>query len=127
MPGHGIHPRPGCVGTADRVTAFSGPRSDHRWSRVAEWTAGHPPERFRHPVHGVLRHHPGEALHIARRRGATTVRFAGRADRGTRADGSEDVDGHAEHTGHAGHAAPWETVPGYWDDIVSRIGTGVSE
>ena len=22
---------------------------------------------------------------------------------------------------------PWETVPGYWDEIVSRIGTGVSE
>ncbi len=87
---------------------FCGPWSDYRWSQVAEWTADYPPDRFCHFVHGVPRGHLEEALRIARWQGASTIYFTDRTDRGGRAD-------------------PWETMPGYWDDIVSRVGTGVSE
>ncbi len=54
------------------------------------------------------RGHLEEALRIARWQGAATIWFTDRTDRGGRVD-------------------PWETMPGYWDEIVSRIGTGVSE
>ncbi|MFD8235371.1 spherulation-specific family 4 protein [Streptomyces sp. NPDC059696] len=106
--GHGIHPHPGYVELADQLVTFSGPWSDYRWSQVAEWTADHAPERFCHFVHGVPRPHLAEALGIARRRGAATVWITDRTDRGGRTD-------------------PWEAMPGYWDEFVSRIGTGVSE
>ncbi|KPH99370.1 Spherulation-specific family 4 [Actinobacteria bacterium OK074] len=106
--GHGTHPHPGYVEAADQLVTFSGPWSEYRWSQVAEWTAGHPPELFCHFVHGVPRGHLDEALRIARWQGAGTVYFTDRTDRDGRAD-------------------PWETVPGYWDDIVSRLGPGVSE
>ncbi|MGW2725293.1 spherulation-specific family 4 protein [Streptomyces sp. NPDC001492] len=106
--GHGTHPHPGYVECADQLVTFSGSWSDYRWSQVAEWTADHPPERFCHFVHGVPRPHLEEALRIARWQGASTIYFTDRTDRGGRAD-------------------PWETLPGYWDEIVSRIGTGVSE
>ncbi|MFE9439334.1 spherulation-specific family 4 protein [Streptomyces sp. NPDC006602] len=106
--GHGIHPYPGYAENADQLVTFSGPWSDYRWSQVAEWTADHPPERFCHFVHGVPRPHLEEAFRIARWQGASTIYFTDRTDRGGRAD-------------------PWETMPGYWDEIVSRIGTGVSE
>ncbi|MEU0384840.1 spherulation-specific family 4 protein [Streptomyces chartreusis] len=106
--GHGIHPHPGYVRLADQLVTFSGPWSDYRWSQVAEWTADHPPERFCHFVHGVPRPHLGEALRIARWQGAATIWFT-------------------DHTDHGGRTDPWETMPGYWDEIVSRIGTGVSE
>ena len=49
-----------------------------------------------------------EALRVARWQGAATIWFTDRTDRGGRGD-------------------PWEAMPGYWDEIVSRIGTGVSE
>ncbi|MFF1354544.1 spherulation-specific family 4 protein [Streptomyces sp. NPDC058297] len=106
--GHGTHPYPGYAETADQLVTFSGPWSDSRWSQVAEWTADYPPERFCHFVHGVPRGHLDEALRIARWQGAGTIYFTDRTDRGGAAD-------------------PWEAMPGYWDDIVSRVGTGVSE
>ncbi|MFJ6083688.1 spherulation-specific family 4 protein [Streptomyces sp. NPDC092369] len=106
--GHGTHPHPGYVECGDQLVTFTGSWSDYRWSQVAEWTADHPPERFCHFVHGVPGPHLEEALRIARWQGAATIYFTDRTDRGGRAD-------------------PWETLPGYWDDIVSRVGTGVSE
>ncbi|WP_405670734.1 spherulation-specific family 4 protein [Streptomyces sp. NBC_01530] len=106
--GHGTHPYPGYADSADQMVTFRGPWSDYRWSQVAEWTAGHPPERFCHFVHGVPRPHLEEALRIARWQGASTIYFTDHTDRGGRSD-------------------PWATMPGYWDEIVSRIGTGVSE
>ncbi|MFE6284672.1 spherulation-specific family 4 protein [Streptomyces sp. NPDC057877] len=105
--GHNGHPHPGYAEFADQLVTFRGPWSDYRWSQVAEWTADHPPERFCHFVHGVPRGHLDEALRIARWQGAATIYFTDRIRRrGT---------------------SPWETMPGYWDEIVSRIGTGVSE
>ncbi|MBX9365828.1 spherulation-specific family 4 protein, partial [Streptomyces sp. WAC04114] len=106
--GHGIHPHPGYVELADQLVTFSGPWSDYRWSQVAEWTADHAPERFCHFVHGVPHAHLAEALRIARWQGAATIWITDHSDRG----GSTD---------------PWEAMPGYWDEFVSRIGTGVSE
>ncbi|WP_328873707.1 spherulation-specific family 4 protein [Streptomyces sp. NBC_00287] len=106
--GHGTHPYPGYAEHADQLVTFSGPWSDYRWSQVAEWTADYPPDHFCHFVHGVPRGHLGEALRIARWQGAATIWFTDRTDGG----GSID---------------PWATMPGYWDEIVSRIGTGVSE
>ncbi|MFH7338314.1 spherulation-specific family 4 protein [Streptomyces sp. KHY 26] len=106
--GHGTHPHPGYAESADQLVTFSGPWSDYRWSQVAEWTADHPPERFCHFVHGVPRGHLEEALRIARWQGAATIYFTDR----TGSHGSDD---------------PWGAVPGYWDEIVSRLGTGVSE
>jgi hypothetical protein len=32
-----------------------------------------------------------------------------------------------DRTGRGGPTGPWETIPGHWDEIVSRVGTGVSE
>jgi hypothetical protein len=106
--GHGSHPCPGYAEHADQLVTFRGPWSDYRWSQAAEWTADHPPERFCHFVHGVPRGHLEEALRTARWQGAATIWFTDCTDRG-------------------GHTDPWETMPGYWDDIVSRLGTGVSE
>ncbi|MGW2334687.1 spherulation-specific family 4 protein [Streptomyces sp. NPDC001685] len=105
---HGTHPHPGYAECGDQLVTFSGPWSEYRWSQVAEWTADYPPGRFCHLVHGVPRGHLDEAMRIARWQGAATVWFTDRTDRGGRTD-------------------PWEAMPGYWDDIVSRIGTGVSE
>ncbi|MFJ2767799.1 spherulation-specific family 4 protein [Streptomyces sp. NPDC087300] len=106
--GHGTHPYPGYAETGDQLVTFSGPWSDYRWSQVAEWTADYPPERFCHFVHGMPRGHLEEALRIARWQGASTIYFTDRV-------------------GDGGTNAPWESMPGYWDEIVSRIGTGVSE
>jgi hypothetical protein len=106
--GHGTHPYPGYAETADQLVTFSGPWRDYRWSQVAEWTAEYPPEHFCHFVHGVPRGHLDEALRVARWQGASTIYFTDRTDRG-------------------GSAGPWESLPGYWDTLVSRIGTGVSE
>ncbi|NEB78971.1 phage tail protein [Streptomyces sp. SID14478] len=106
--GHGTHPYPGYAETADQLVTFTGPWSDYRWSQVAEWTAEYPPERFCHFVHGMPRGHLDEALRIARWQGAGTIYFTDRTDRG-------------------GVSDPWESMPGYWDEIVSRIGPGVSE
>ncbi|MGW1840627.1 spherulation-specific family 4 protein [Streptomyces sp. NPDC002067] len=104
--GHGAHPHPGYAESADQLITFAGPWCEYRWSQVAQWTADHPPEKFCHLVHGVPSTHLDEALRIARWQGAATVFFTDRRDR----------DGDA-----------WETLPGYWDDFVSRIGPGVLE
>ncbi|GAA0663281.1 spherulation-specific family 4 protein [Streptomyces thermocarboxydovorans] len=114
--GHGIHPHPGYADIADQLVTFSGPWSDYRWSQVAEWTADLPPERFCHFVHGVPRPHLEEALRIARWQGAATIYFTDHTDRTGRGGRSETWE-----------TNPWEVLPGYWDEIVSRIGTGVSE
>ncbi|MGW5326927.1 spherulation-specific family 4 protein [Streptomyces sp. NPDC004014] len=106
--GHGSHPHPGYAENADQLVTFSGAWPDYRFSQAAEWTADYPPDRFCHFVHGVPRGHLEEALRIARWQGAGTVYLTDRTAHGCRAD-------------------PWETMPGYWDEIVSRIGTGVSE
>ncbi|MFF8030133.1 MULTISPECIES: spherulation-specific family 4 protein [unclassified Streptomyces] len=106
--GHGTHPCPEYAEHADQLVTFSGPWNDYRWSQAAEWTADHPPERFCHFVHGVPGPHLEEALRIARWQGAATIYFT-------------------DHTGRGGRDECWEPLPGYWDDIVSRIGTGVSE
>ncbi|MEB8336354.1 spherulation-specific family 4 protein [Streptomyces endophyticus] len=105
---HGTHPYPGYAESADQLVTFSGPWSDYRWSQVAEWTADYPHERFCHFVHGMPLGHLEEALRIARWQGAGTIYFTDRTDRGDSAE-------------------PWEGMPGYWDEIVSRIGRGVSE
>ncbi|MGW4437807.1 spherulation-specific family 4 protein [Streptomyces sp. NPDC004596] len=106
--GHGSHPHPGYAENADQLVTFSGAWPDYRFSQAAEWTADYPPDRFCHFVHGVPRGHLEEALRIARWQGAGTIYLTDR-------------------TAHGGRADPWETMPGYWDEIVSRIGTGVSE
>ncbi|MFK4223611.1 spherulation-specific family 4 protein [Streptomyces sp. NPDC019890] len=112
--GHGSHPYPGYAEAADQLVTFSGPWTDYRWSQVAEWTADYPPERFVHLVHGVPRTHLEEATRIARWQGAGTIFFTDRTD-GTGSGGQK------------GQINPFETLPGYWDEIVSQIGRGVSE
>ncbi|MFI0261675.1 spherulation-specific family 4 protein [Streptomyces sp. NPDC017056] len=104
--GHGGHPHPGYAEAADQLVTFAGRWSDYRWSQVAEWTADYPPARFCHLVHGVPRTHLEEALRIARWQGAGTVYFTDRLD---------------------DREAAWESLPGYWDEFVSRIGPGISE
>ncbi|KUH40132.1 MULTISPECIES: spherulation-specific family 4 protein [Streptomyces] len=103
--GHGRHPYPGYAEIADQLVTFSGPWTEYRWSQVAEWTADHPPERFAHFVHGVPRTHLDEAVRIARWQGAGTIFF----------------------TDRTGQTDPFAALPGYWDEIVSQIGPGVSE
>ncbi|MGP3927887.1 spherulation-specific family 4 protein [Streptomyces sp. 8N616] len=106
--GHGVHPYPGYAEWGDQLVTFSGPWAEYRWSQVAEWTAEHAPQRFCHLVHGVPRTHLDEAMRIARWQGAGTIYFTDRTDRG-------------------GGTDPWEALPGYWDEIVSRIGPGATE
>ncbi|MGK5497381.1 spherulation-specific family 4 protein [Streptomyces sp. URMC 125] len=109
--GHGAHPFPGYAEVADQLVTFSGPWTDYRWSQAAPWTADHPPDRFCHLVHGVPRTHLDEAVRIARWQGAGTVWFTDRTRRGRQGEAAD----------------PWEAMPGYWDEIVSRLGPGVSE
>lgn len=106
--GHGTHPYPGYAETADQLVTFSGAWADYRWSQVAEWTAEYAEAKFVHLVHGVPRTHLDEALRVARWQGAGTIFFTDRA-------------------GGPGQSAPFHSLPGYWDEIVSRIGPGVSE
>ncbi|MEV0409964.1 spherulation-specific family 4 protein [Streptomyces sp. NPDC050448] len=105
--GNGTHPYEGYAEAADQLVTFSGAWADYRWSQVAEWTAEYPPERFCHLVHGVPRTHLEEAVRIARWQGAGTIWFTDR--------------------GSAAGRDPWASMPAYWDEIVSRIGLGVSE
>ncbi|WP_175412198.1 spherulation-specific family 4 protein [Streptomyces sp. TRM64462] len=103
--GHGTHPYPGYAEIADQLVTFAGPWTEYRWSQAEEWTADHPPERFAHLVHGVPRTHLDEAMRIARWQGAGTIFF----------------------TDRTGQTNPFSALPGYWDEIVSQIGPGVSE
>lgn len=112
--GHGTQPYPGYAEAADQLVTFRGPWTDYRWSQVAEWTADYPPERFAHFVHGVPRTHLEEAMRIARWQGAGTIFFTDRTDRTDRDDRS-------------GQSDPFAALPRYWDEIVSRIGPGISE
>lgn len=105
--GHGMNPPASYAEWADQLVTFSGSWAEYRFSQAAEWTAEYAPERFCHLVHSVPLPHLEEALRIARWQGAGTVWVTDRTDR-------------------AG-LNPWETLPGYWDEIVSRFGTGVSE
>lgn len=106
--GHGTHPYPGYAEAADQLVTFRGHWTDYRWSQVAEWTAAYPPGRFAHFVHGVPRTHLDEAMRIARWQGAGTIFFTDRDGRGGQTD-------------------PFAALPSYWDEIVSRIGPGISE
>jgi hypothetical protein len=106
--GHGTHPYPGYAEAADQLVTFQGPWTDYRWSQVAEWTADYPPDRFAHFVHGVPRTHLEEAMRVARWQGAGTIFFTDRDDR-------------------SGQTDPFAALPSYWDEIVSRIGPGISE
>ncbi|MFJ9112638.1 spherulation-specific family 4 protein [Streptomyces sp. NPDC102283] len=115
--GHGTHPYPGYAEAADQLVTFQGSWTDYRWSQVAEWTADYPPARFAHFVHGVPRTHLEEAMRIARWQGAGTIFFTDRTDRTDRAD-------REDRTGQSG---PFAALPRYWDEIVSRIGPGISE
>ncbi|MFD5430086.1 spherulation-specific family 4 protein [Streptomyces sp. NPDC127084] len=103
--GQGTHPHPGYAEVADQLVTFSGAWAEYRWSQVAEWTGDHPPERFVHFVHGVPRTKLEEAMRIARWQGAGTIFF----------------------TDRTGQTGAFDSLPGYWDEIVSRIGPGVSE
>lgn len=103
----GEHPHEGYAECADQLVTFCGSWAEYRWSQAAEWTAGHPPERFCHLVHSLPRTHLDEALRIASWQGAGTVCFTDR----TTIRGQD----------------PWDALPGYWDEIVSRVGPGVSE
>ncbi|MFE7131466.1 spherulation-specific family 4 protein [Streptomyces sp. NPDC057638] len=155
--GQGSHPHPGYAEAADQLITFSGGWAQYRWSQVAEWTAEHPAERFAHVVHGVPRTHLEEAIRIARWQGAGTIFFTDRPDRPDRAiraargvrdtsgarggptGGAGRIGGVAGPAGATGAGAgsrpgrqkarigPFDTLPGYWDEIVSRIGPGVSE
>ncbi|MFK0167375.1 phage tail protein [Streptomyces sp. NPDC090306] len=120
--GHGTHPCPGYAENCDQMVTFDGSWADYRWSQAAEWTADYPPERFCHWVHGMPRGHLDEGLRIARWQGASTLWFTDRRGHpvtggvSARGDGRYDADG-----------GPRAALPGHWDDLVSRIGTGVSE
>lgn len=105
--GHGRHPHPGYAEVGDQLVTFQGPWSEYRWAQVEDWTADHPPWRFCHLVHSLPRTHLEEALRLARWQGAGTAWFTD----GTQRRGRN----------------PWEILPGYWDDLVSRLGPGVSE
>ena len=109
--GHDTHPYPGYAEAADQLVTFRGAWTDYRWSQVAEWTAAYPPGRFAHFVHGVPRTHLDEAMRVARWQGAGTIFFT---DRTTR-------------TQEGGQIDPFTALPSYWDEIVSRIGPGISE
>ncbi|MBB1244909.1 phage tail protein [Streptomyces durbertensis] len=100
-------PYQGFVELADQLVTFNGAWPDYRWSQAPDWTADHPAGRFCHLVHGVPGGHLDEALRIARWQGAGTVYLTDRSQRG-------GLD-------------PWESLPGYWDKIVSKVGPGVSE
>ncbi|MGW5070743.1 spherulation-specific family 4 protein [Streptomyces cyaneofuscatus] len=116
--GHGTHPYPGYAEAADQLVTFQGPWTDYRWSQVAEWTADYPPERFAHFVHGVPRTHLDEAMRVARWQGAGTIFFT---DRGGRSGDGRTGEG------RTGQTDPFAALPRYWDEIVSRIGPGISE
>jgi hypothetical protein len=110
--GHGTHPHPGYADLAEQLVTFTGPWSGYRFAQPPEWTVHLPAERFCHLVHSLPATRLDEALRLARRQGAGTVLFTDRRPGGAQEVGQEGV---------------FATLPGYWDEIVSRTGRGVSE
>ncbi|MCA1221065.1 spherulation-specific family 4 protein [Streptomyces sp. 8L] len=106
--GHGAHPYAGYAEAADQLVTYSGTWSEYRWSQAPQWTAGYSPEHFVHWVHGVPRTHLDEAMRIARWQGAGTIFFTDRS-------------------GPGGAGEAFAGLPGYWDEIVSLVGPGISE
>jgi hypothetical protein len=105
--GHGTHPDPCYADLADQLVTFAGPWDRYRWSEAPQWTAGHPPSRFVHLVHGLPEVHLDSALRIARWQGAATVCLTDR-------------------TARAG-TDPWAGLPGYWDRAVRLAGAGAGD
>ncbi len=110
--GHGVHPHPGYADLAAQLVTFAGPWSRYRWSRPPEWTADLPADRFCHLVHSLPATRVDEALRLARWQGAGTVLLTDRRPREPQEEGEMGV---------------FAALPGYWDEIVSRNGRGVSE
>ena len=106
--GHGTHPYAGIRRDRRPLVTFSGPWSDYRWSRSPSGPPTTRPCASATSCTAYPAAHLDEALRIARWQGA-----------------ADDLL-HRPH-GRGGAADPWEAMPGYWDDIVSRVGTGVSE
>ncbi|WP_328915941.1 MULTISPECIES: spherulation-specific family 4 protein [unclassified Streptomyces] len=97
----GAHPHPGYAEFADQLVVFHGPWTRYRWSEAPQWTAGYPPTRFAHLVHGLAAPHLDTALRIARWQGAATVCPTDRTDR----DGAD----------------PWAGLPSYWHEAVRKV------
>jgi hypothetical protein len=114
------------------LVTFSGAWTDYRWSQAEEWTADYSPDHFVHLVHGVPRSHLDEAMRIARWQGAGTIFFTDRTDRTDRKN-RPDPSGPAgrgdtgERGGPGGPGDAFAALPGYCDEIVSRVGPGISE
>lgn len=113
--GHGAPPHPGYAELAEQLVTFAGPWGSYRWSQAPQWTAELPPERFCHLVHSVPSTHLDEALRLARWQGAGTVLLTDRAP------------GPGQDPQEALGTGVFETLPGYWDALVSLTGQGVSE
>ncbi|MFE2942145.1 spherulation-specific family 4 protein [Streptomyces sp. NPDC059255] len=125
--GHGIHPHPGYLDAADQSVTFSGPWTDYRWSQAPAWTAEYPPERFVHLVHGVPRGHLDEALRVARWQGAGTIFFTDSLPGRTDVPVGIGLPDPMGLPGRTGENTPFETLPGFWDEFVSRLGLCVLE
>lgn len=97
----GGHPDPRYAEIGDQLVTFAGPWTAYRWSEAPQWTAGHPPSRFAHLVHGVPAPHLDTALRIARWQGAGTVFLTDRDDR----DGAD----------------PWAGLPRHWHEKVQKV------
>ncbi|MFF4766550.1 hypothetical protein ACFY1V_08510 [Streptomyces sp. NPDC001255] len=110
--GHGVHPHPGYADLAAQLVTFAGSWGRYRWSRPPEWTADLPADRFCHLVHSLPATRVDEALRLARWQGAGTVLLTDRRPREPQEEGEMGV---------------FAALPGYWDEIVSRNGRGVSE
>ncbi|NJQ05436.1 spherulation-specific family 4 protein [Streptomyces lonarensis] len=104
---HGRHPYEGYAELGDQLVTFRGRWRDYRWSQVPGWTARYPAERFCHAVCEVPPTRLAEALRVARWQGAATYYLTDRSAR------------------HGGD--PWSSLPGFWDALVSCVGTAVSE
>ncbi|WP_411141122.1 hypothetical protein [Streptomyces sp. x-80] len=106
VPRRGAHPHPGQPAAAGRLVPHAGcrpryPLVNHARVDRRTLTGAASPARPRVP-----RAPPHEAPRTARREGADTAHRTCRRDR---------------------HGDAGESLPGYWDDSVSHIGTGVSE
>ncbi|UNO42498.1 spherulation-specific family 4 protein [Streptomyces sp. MST-110588] len=67
---HGLHPHPRYLDVADLLVTFEDDWAAYESADVPPWTAGHPPERFCHLIHGVPDGCARAAAELSRRRGA---------------------------------------------------------